>query len=409
MPAITINPDRLLSDMHQLRTFGAYKTGVHRPTYSPDDMAARRWLVARLQEAGLSSRIDGIGNIIGENTAAQRRLLVGSHSDSQNHAGWLDGALGVIYGLEIARAFVEAGTPDGAGVDAVVFADEEAHFASFLGSRSAIGILGESEIDTARNLTTGEPLRDALNAAGLAHAARDVLDPTRYGGYLEAHIEQGEDLEARGLRLGIVTSIVGIDQYRITFTGSRNHAGTTPMAIRRDAGAALVRFAHAIDERFRSVAAERTVWTIGDIKVAPGQVSIIPDRAELLLQVRDAEPGILRLFRSQIETIVREMNGAGPCPVSLEIIAESPPHRMAPSLQEALRRAAAHLAPDAWQEMPSGAGHDAQILARVMPAGMVFVPSIGGVSHHVDEDTLEDDIVLGCRVLSAACEMLLQI
>jgi len=403
MPAITIRPERLLADLHRLRAFGAYRTGVHRPTYAPDDMAARRWLVTRMQEAGLSARMDGIGNIIGENAAARRRLLVGSHSDTQNYAGWLDGAMGVIYGLEIARAFVEAGTPGGAGVDAAVFADEEAHFASFLGSRSAIGMLCEDEIDDARNLSTGQPLRDALDAAGLAHAARNVLDPTRYAGYLEAHIEQGGDLEARGLRLGVVTGIVGIDQYRITFTGSRNHAGTTPMAIRRDAGAALVRFAHEIDERFRRCAAERTVWTIGDIKVFPGQVSIIPDKAEMLLQVRDADAGVLRIFRAQIEALVGEMGTSGPCPVSLEVIAESPPHLMADSLQAALREAADRIAPGGWQDMPSGASPDAQILARVMPAGMLFVPSIGGISHHVDEDTTEEDIVLGCDVLAAAC------
>ncbi|WP_337183436.1 hydantoinase/carbamoylase family amidase [Shinella sp.] len=408
MPAITIRPERLLADLHRLRAFGAYRTGVHRPTYAPDDMAARRWLVTRMQEAGLCARMDGIGNIIGENAAARRRLLVGSHSDTQNYAGWLDGAMGVIYGLEIARAFVEAGTPGGAGVDAAVFADEEAHFASFLGSRSAIGMLGEDEIDHARNMTTGQPLRDALDAAGLAYAARTILDPTRYAGYLEAHIEQGGDLEARGLRLGVVTSIVGIDQYRITFTGSRNHAGTTPMAIRRDAGAALVRFAHEIDERFRRCAAERTVWTIGDIKVFPGQVSIIPDKAEMLLQVRDADAGVLRTFRAQIEALVGEMAASGPCPASLEVIAESPPHLMADSLQAALREAAARIAPGAWQDMPSGAGHDAQILARVMPAGMLFVPSIGGVSHHVDEDTAEEDIVLGCEVLAAACGHILE-
>lgn len=224
---------------------------------------------------------------------ARRRLLVGSHSDSQNHAGWLDGALGVIYGLEIARAFVEAGTPGGAGVDAAVFADEEAHFASFLGSRSAIGALDEAEIDSARNLTTGEMLREALAGAGLAGLDRRSIDPSRYLGYLEAHIEQGDELEARGLGLGIVTSIVGIHQYRLRFSGVSNHAGTTRMAIRRDAGVALVSFAHAVDQRFRETAAERTVWTLGNIRLDPGQVSIIPNNAEMLLQVRDDDPAVL--------------------------------------------------------------------------------------------------------------------
>ncbi len=403
MPAIIIKPDRLLADLHQLRTFGAYKTGVHRPTYSPEDMAARRWLVARMQEAGLSSSMDGIGNIIGENTAARRRLLVGSHSDSQNHAGWLDGAMGVIYGLEIARAFVEAGTPGGAGVDAAVFADEEAHFASFLGSRSAIGVLDEDEIDSARNLTTGETLREALAGAGLADLDRRTIDPSRYLGYLEAHIEQGDDLEARELKLGVVTCIVGIHQYRVRFSGVSNHAGTTRMAIRRDAGAALVAFAHSIDERFRQLAAERTVWTVGNIRLDPGQVSIIPNHAEMLLQVRDADPAVLGRMRAALEHLVALKRQAGPCGVELEILAESDPHEMSRHFEDALGSAASRMAPGQWQRMPSGAGHDAQILARVMPAGMLFVPSIGGISHHVNEDTREDDIVLGCEVLAASC------
>jgi len=408
MPAITIKPERLLADLHRLRAFGAYKTGVHRPTYSPDDMAARRWLVARMQEAGLSARMDGIGNIIGQNTAARRRLLVGSHSDTQNHAGWLDGAMGVIYGLEIARAFLEAGTPGGAGVDAAVFADEEAHFASFLGSRSAIGMLDEAEIDSARNLTTGETLRQALAGAGLAGLERRTIDPSRYLGYLEAHIEQGDDLEARGFNLGIVTSIVGIHQYRLRFSGVSNHAGTTRMAIRRDAGAALVSFAYAVNERFRQLAAERTVWTVGNIRLAPGQVSIIPNHAEMLLQVRDDDPAVLGRMRAALEHLVAETRQGGPCAVEFEILAESEPHQMSRHFQDALGSAASRMAPGQWQRMPSGAGHDAQIIARVMPAAMLFIPSIGGISHHVDEDSSEADIVLGCQVLADAYRLLLE-
>jgi len=407
MPAITIKPERLLADLHRLRTFGAYQTGVHRPTYSADDMAARRWLVTRMQEAGLAARMDGIGNIIGENTAARRRLLVGSHSDSQNHAGWLDGALGVVYGLEIARAFLEAGMPGGAGVDAAVFADEEAHFASFLGSRSAIGVLDEAEIDSARNLTTGEMLREALAGAGLTGLNRQSIDPSRYLGYLEAHIEQGDELEARALGLGIVTSIVGIHQYRLRFSGVSNHAGTTRMAIRRDAGVALVSFAYTVNQRFREMATERTVWTVGNIRLDPGQVSIIPNHAEMLLQVRDDDPAVLARMRGALEQLVMETRRTGPCGVELEILAESEPHEMSRHFQDALETVASRMAPGQWQRMPSGAGHDAQIIARVMPAAMLFIPSIGGISHHVDEDSSEADIVLGCRVLAEACYLLL--
>ncbi|MDX3978535.1 hydantoinase/carbamoylase family amidase [Shinella sp.] len=408
MSAITIRPERLLADLHRLRAFGAYQTGVHRPTYSPDDMAARRWLVTRMQEAGLTARMDGIGNIIGENAASRRRLLVGSHSDSQNHAGWLDGALGVVYGLEIARAFVEAGTPGGSGVDAAVFADEEAHFASFLGSRSAIGVLDEAEIGSARNLTTGEMLRDALASAGLAGLNRRTIDPSRYLGYLEAHIEQGDELEARALGLGIVTSIVGIHQYRLRFSGFSNHAGTTRMAIRRDAGVALVSFAHSVNERFREMAAERTVWTVGNIRLDPGQVSVIPNHAEMLLQVRDDDRAVLARMRAALQQLVTEVSQTGPCGIELEILAESEPHGMSRHFQDALESVASRIAPGQWQRMPSGAGHDAQVIARVMPAAMLFIPSIGGISHHVHEDSSEADIVLGCQVLADTCRLLLK-
>lgn len=406
MPKITIDEKRLLADLHYLRGFGTYETGVHRPTFSPQDMAARQWLIERMNEVGLSAWMDGIGNIIGENTKARRRLLVGSHSDSQNYAGWLDGALGVIYGLEIARSFVEAGHDD-IGVDAVVFADEEAHFASFLGSRSALGRLPDSEIDTAVNLTTGESLRAALASAGLAETPRARINPARYMGYLEAHIEQGDDLEARGLRIGVVTSIVGIHQYRLTFTGVRNHAGTTRMAIRKDAGAALIALANRIDARFREISAERTVWTVGNIRLFPGEVSIIPDRAEMMLQVRDDDPAVLARYEAELRRLVSETDAAGPCGVRLEVTAQSAPHLMDERFQRALADSAAELAPGAFQRMTSGAGHDAQILATVMPAGMLFVPSIGGISHHWDEDTAEADIVLGCQVMAQACATLL--
>src|SRR6266850_5512364 len=159
-----IKPDRLLGDLHKLRTFGTYKTGVHRPTFSPEDIASRQWFADQCTAAGLETTIDGIGNILGKSKAAGAKALSGSHLESQNHAGWLDGALGCVYALEAARAIKEGGGDT--GVDVVVFCDEEGHFGSFLGSRSFTGLLGEDDIDKARDKTSGTPLRDALKAAG---------------------------------------------------------------------------------------------------------------------------------------------------------------------------------------------------------------------------------------------------
>ena len=228
----SIDGDRLLHDLRALARIGAYKTGVHRPTYSPEDVELRHWLAARMTEAGLDPEIDGIGNVIGRTRGGGAHLLLGSHVETQPHAGWLDGALGVIYGLEVARTL-------GHGIDVAAWADEEGHFGSFIGSRSFCGLLSEAEIDACGN-RDGTTLRDALQQAGFADRPRTVVDPARYRGYLEAHIEQGAELEDSGRRIGIVTAIVGSHRFRIVFEGVQNHAGTTRMAIRKDAGVALV-------------------------------------------------------------------------------------------------------------------------------------------------------------------------
>ncbi len=296
-----IDGARLIGDLRALASFGAYKSGVHRPTFSQADVEARNWLAERFAQAGLAASIDGIGNVYGRPKAPGRRLLIGSHSESQNHAGWLDGALGVVYGLEVARAFREDPALARFPIEVVSWADEEGHFGFFLGSRSFIGEVTEEEIDRARDQNDATPLRVALERAGLARHAREIISPSAYIGYLEAHIEQGDYLDDAGLRLGIVNGIVGIWQYRILFTGEQNHAGTTRMIKRKDAGAALVELAHAIRERFAQIAGPRSVWTIGDIHLDPGQPSIVPGRAEMSFQVRDVERAQLQRFEELTE------------------------------------------------------------------------------------------------------------
>ena len=213
----TIDAARFLQDLTDLRQIGAYKTGVHRPTYSPQDVESRRWLMARMAEIGLAPSLDGIGNVVGRHKGPGPHALVGSHIESQNHAGWLDGALGVVAGLALARA--------GLAVDVCAYADEEGHFeGGFLGSRSFVGDLTEAQIDASRNRTDGTTLRDALAAAGLAGLERTVLEPGRHVAGFELHIEQGRRLEKAGLRAAVVSGIVGIWQYRIDIDGQQNHA-----------------------------------------------------------------------------------------------------------------------------------------------------------------------------------------
>ncbi len=404
----TIDPDRVMGDLRRFAEFGKYKTGVHRPTYSSEDMASRHWLAGRMADAGLEPEIDGVGNVIGRGKGSGPRVLTGSHTESQNYAGWLDGPLGLIYGLEAARAI--GADPDYAGkvVDVGAWADEEGHFGILFGSRSFCGDLTEEEIDNAVDPTRGVKLRDALANAGLADRARVVCDPKQYVAYVEAHIEQGDWLEANDLKVGIVTSIVGIWQYRVTFEGVQNHAGTTRMAIRKDAGVALTRLCCEIERRFPEVAGPRSVWTTGRITLHPGAASIIPGRAEMLFQIRDADPEILARMESALLELVSAADRAGPCRVSIETLRKSTPAMMDERVQSALEKASEQHAPGKHTRMPSGAGHDAQIFARHMAAGMLFVPSIGGISHHWAEDTKEEDIITGAQVFTDAVAELLR-
>lgn len=404
----TINPDRLLGDLYKLRTFGTYKTGVHRPTFSPEDVASRQWLTERMTDAGLDAQIDGIGNVIGFSRAPGRKILTGSHIESQNYAGWLDGPLGVIYALETARALREDPATGDAGVDVIAFCDEEGHFGVFLGSRSFVGDVSEADIDNARDRMRGTPMREALAAAGYAGRPRLKIDPKRYVGYFEAHIEQGRTLETANLKIGVVTGLVGLFNYRITVAGQQNHAGTTMMWERRDAGMTMVRLTAAIDRRFGELKAERTVWTFGSMKFEPGEPSIIPGRGQAVLQFRDADLAVLERMEAALFEILDEANRAGPCEVSRENLRRNVPAMMDKGFQQALDDAAARHAPKLAMRMPSGAGHDAQIVAKVIPAGMMFVPSIGGISHHWAEDTSDEDIVLGCRVLADAIAKVLK-
>lgn len=404
-------PERVLADLYALREMGRYKTGVHRPTLSPEDIRSRHWLADHLTALGHEATIDGIANVMGRAPGSGPKLLAGSHIETQNQAGWLDGVLGVIYALEAARAVAE--DPDlsaaGAGVDVIAFADEEGHFSgTFLGSESFVGKLSEEDIDAAVDRSGRGTLREMLAGAGLAGRPRVALEPGRYKGFLEAHIEQGDWLESEGLTVGVVTSIVAIWNYRIRFEGVQNHAGTTRMAIRKDAGKAMMQLWNRIEETFPDVAADRSVWTVGRATLEPGAPSVIPGGAEMILQFRDADQAVLDRMHDHIVALVAEAQERGPCTVSIEPIGRSKPAVMATNIQKAFSDAAEELAAGKWAMMPSGAGHDAQLIAQYLPSGMLFVPSIGGISHHWTEDTSDEDIALGAQVYVDAAARLLR-
>jgi beta-ureidopropionase / N-carbamoyl-L-amino-acid hydrolase len=397
---------RVLSDLTALRGIGTYKTGVHKPTFSEPHMRSLEWLAQRVPEAGLTASIDGIGNVFGTSPKSGPKLLAGSHLESQNYAGWLDGPLGVVYALEAARVLNPDPDINGA-VEVAAWCDEEGHFGSLLGSRSYVGQVTEADIDAARDRSSDRTMREALRDAGLAGRPRLTAERGRHIGYLEAHIEQGQSLESGGLGIGVVTSIVGIWQYRLTFTGEQNHAGTTRMDVRKDAGLALARFCVAIDDRFPGACGPRTVWTTGRITLEPGAPSIIPGRAEMLFQMRDDDPAVIARLEDLLRSMAAEVGAQGRCNVAVERLRTGAPAMMDATIQHAIEAASSAFAAGRSLRMPSGAGHDAQILATIMPAGMLFVPSISGISHHWSENTDDADIVTGVQVFVDTCRRLL--
>ena len=402
-----INGERLLADLRRIADFGRYQTGVHRPHLSPQDVESRHWLAGRMKEAGLEPVIDGVGTVLGKSPKTGPRILLGSHSDTQPRGGWLDGVMGVIYGLEVARALAEDPETAHLAVDVASWADEEGHWGQMVGSRSFVGMFGDAEIDKARHRDEGTPMRDALKAAGLEGKPREHFEEGRYRGYLEAHIEQGGVLEATDKRIGIVTAIVGIYAYRLTFSGIQNHAGTTPMPIRKDAGVAMMRLYNEVMETFPKLAGPRSVWTVGRMSVEPGAPAIIPGKAEMALQFRDADKAVLDRFEKALLEIASAHDKRGPCRVECVNLSRTMPTVMDDRFLNAIEDSASTHAPDRHMRMPSGAGHDAQIIGLKLPAAMMFVPSIGGISHHFSENTADGDIVLGCQVFADATAKIL--
>lgn len=396
-----INADRLLSDLRALAEIGQFQTGVNRPALSRDDMAARAWIRDKLAEAGLEVSIDGIGNVYGRMKGVERAVLVGSHTDTVPQGGWLDGAMGVIYALEIARCVAESGAK-GTGVDVINFQDEEGTFLGFLGSCLFCGEDISREIAAAKN-RDGKALTEAIGEAGLSGRVTPQFDAKRHRAYFEAHIEQGPRLETGKIDIGAVTAIVGIKTFRLKFRGEANHAGTTPMAMRRDAGAAAMRFGVEMGERVQTFGSADIVWNVGSMRFEPGVSNIVPSLAELVVQVRDVSADVLSKVEPAVRDIARGCAERFRASVEIEPMLDMKPAVMAPALVDLLRKSAAELGASS-VALPSGAGHDAQVMSRHVPSVMLFVPSIGGRSHHIAENTSDADIVRGAQVLLHAVE-----
>lgn len=396
---LPVNPDRFLADLHHLRSFGASGVGkgVVRPGFSDPDIAARKWLADQYTAAGLTARIDPVGSVWG--LAGGKSLLVGSHSDTQPEGGWLDGALGVICGLELARAGAEAGVP----ISAVSFQDEEGRFGVTTGSRVWGGFTSLAEADKLTD-TTGTTFAEAR--ARMADIASDFTDPKQFTGFLECHIEQGPWLDKAGEAAGIVTSIVGIRDMRITFSGEQNHAGTTPMHLRRDAYRGMLTYQQKITDRFRNVVTPETVWTTGHVELHPGSHSIVPGRCSFSMQWRDGDKERLVRMEGIIREAIAETAEELGLSADTSAMLALDPVPMDPGFRAALEQAAEEVAPGRWRRMPSGALHDATSVAAHMPVAMLFVPSINGISHAFEEDTAEADLVTGLNILARAARQM---
>lgn len=394
----SINGKRLLADLRRLAEFGKFGSGVDRVSFSAPDIEARQWLLARIREAGLDAAIDAVGNVRGVTAQASRAVVIGSHTDSVPKGGWLDGALGVLYGLEIARARIEAGRAAVLGVDVVSFQDEEGTYLPCLGSLSFCGQLTDDDIARAKS-QNGEALRDALARAGYGGVAWR-RDAARHIAYLEAHIEQGPRLEAERCRVGVVTGIVGIRRFRIAATGQADHAGTTPTLMRRDAARPLYELAARVHAEFPAMAGPDTVWNVGVMNIRPGAANVVPSAADMIVEFRDTSSAVLDAIEAKLLGWIGAVDGRSGVKLEATPIARILPTLMADSLQDQIEAAASAVRAPVMR-MPSGAGHDAMVVGRIIPAGMLFIPSIGGRSHDIVEDTSEDDIVLGCEVLAS--------
>ena len=393
---LPVSAERFLADLHHLRSFGASGVGkgVVRPAFSDPDIAARVWLAERMREAGLSVHVDPVGSVFG--LADGPSLLLGSHTDSQPEGGWLDGALGVIAALEVARASREVG---GQPVSVVSFQDEEGRFGVTTGSAVWSGNLS---LERADGLTDRDGVTFADARKRMPGRLDDFVDPGRFTGFLELHIEQGPVLDREGEAIGVVDAIVGIRDMKITLVGEQNHAGTTPMQGRRDAFQALSRFNTLLAERFANVVTPSTVWTIGHVTLHPNASSIVPGKVTFAMQWRDGDADRLARMEAIIRETVEEVAQSGGFDLSFGPMLGLEPVDMDLQLRGALQRAAEANVPGRWRTMPSGALHDATNVSQLMPVAMMFVPSINGISHAFSEDTAEADLVTGLRVLAGA-------
>jgi N-carbamoyl-L-amino-acid hydrolase len=402
--SLRIDPDRLRAAFDALAGIGATDAGgVNRPAFSEAHLAARAWFRELIERAGLEFRGDGAGNhsaFLPCGPASAPALLLGSHLDSVPDGGRFDGALGVMAALEVLRTVKDAGLRLPVNLEAIDFTDEEGTLVGLLGSSALAGDLRPEHLHSPRGgrdrLVAGMR-RAGLSEAGMLAAARP---PGSLAGYLELHIEQGLRLERAGLDIGIVSAIVGISSYRLTFLGRADHAGTATMEDRLDASLGASALTLAAREIVQGDFPDCVV-NVGRMEFSPGAFNIVPARVELSLEFRAPDEGqFARLDSALIERAAIEAKRFG-LELRTDFLGRHAPTPMSPAARDAFALACDGLG---LSHVPlvSGAGHDAQSLAHICPVGMIFVPSVGGASHSPREFTRWEDCLNGANVLLQA-------
>lgn len=398
---LRIDGARLVSRLAALSRIGATpEGGCRRMALSDEDRRGRDWLVAELQGLGLTVRIDAIGNIVGILPGREEgpAVIIGSHIDTVGTGGRFDGALGVVAGVEILATLREAGLAPRRPMAVIAFTNEEgARFhPDMLGSLVWAGGLSLAEAESGHD-AEGHQLGQELARIGYDGPERPGF--LKAHAYLELHIEQGPVLESEGGGLGAVTGVQGITWLELTLTGRPSHAGTTPMAYRKDPGLAAARITLRAHELTGLI--EGQLANVGVFRVEPGNVNVVPERIVMTLDLRNPDDARLAQAEAAIRAFCAELAEEDGIGVACRDLARFPATPFTESLIAEIERSAGeHGLPI--RRMISGAGHDAQMMARLCPTAMLFIPSVGGLSHNPAELSLDEDMIAGANVLLSA-------
>jgi beta-ureidopropionase / N-carbamoyl-L-amino-acid hydrolase len=397
--ALRINPARLQQSLEGLSVYGrpaggSFADGVSRVAYSDADVAGRKYAMELMRAAGLQPRIDTAGNVTAlrrGSDASLKPILFGSHIDSVPSGGNFDGDLGSMSAIEVMHTLQDHNLNPRHPLQVVIWQNEEG---GLVGSRIAAG--DSPDLERQYN---GIRLADGLRKIGgdPARLEKARIAPGSFHCYLELHIEQGGNLDKAGIPIGVVEGIVSIDEYAVEIRGFANHAGTTPMPERRNALLAAARLIEAVQQVVTREPG-RQVGTVGHLEVYPNATNVVPGLVKHSIELRDLSPQKLaRLgeeIRRQAQQIARETNTE----ITIKHLENDPPAMATPQLQAQIEQAAASLSLKT-MHLPSGAGHDAQMMAKLGPMGMIFVPSVGGISHSPRELTRWSDCANGANVL----------